>query len=338
MINILESVLIFTILATIVWAKSIDNLQVLGDFRSIKLKWNYYDRHSNHDAGGPRFKIRYCELNNWQMKSRCKDRIVKATNMTTGNDDKHNDHYHDDPATNDDVIIDLKRTNNEHYEASINSLRVHTNYSVLVQVINDRFGHQNTNDDHDDGDDGDLIKTKSDAILVSTKSFMARTLRCLANISEIQVFTGPYFGGRISVEGTDNPACLINGDRTNPKDSYNFTISHELCKSKTVDNVRIETMVMVNENREILTHNSRRYLVICGFDPDKYTLTASVAVPSFLLKKYSDRIREKPSSLAITNDAVKFDWPVLDKRENPKGRYPVYIERNPLMINKTIRL
>lgn len=77
---------------------------------------------------------------------------------------------------------------------------------------------------------------------------------------------------------------------------------------------------MVNENREILTHNSRRYLVICGFDPDKYTLTASVAVPSFLLKKFDK-------------------WPpVLDKRENPKGRYPVYIERNPFLLNKTIRL
>ena len=227
MINILESVLIFTILATIVWAKSIDNLQVLGDFRSIKLKWNYYDRHSNHDAGGPRFKIRYrvvvvvvvvvgkkffpikfsffspfhsdryCELNNWQMKSRCKDRIVKATNMTTGNDDKHNDQHHDDPATNDDVIIDLKRTNNEHYEASINSLRVHTNYSVLVQVINDRFGHQNTNDDHDDGDDGDLIKTKRDAILVSTKSCKRQNAKDQSDCFHfilIQIPSyGPYF-------------------------------------------------------------------------------------------------------------------------------------------------
>ena len=62
----------------------------------------------------------------------------------------------------------------------------------------------------------------------------ARTLRCLANQSEIQVFTGPYFGGRISVEGSDNPACLINGDRNNPENSYNFTINHELCKSKTI--------------------------------------------------------------------------------------------------------
>lgn len=44
-------------------------------------------------------------------------------------------------------------------------------------------------------------------------------------------------------------------------------------------------MVMVHENREILTHNSRRFLVVCNFVPETYTLTASVAVPTHLLKR-----------------------------------------------------
>ncbi|XP_027195939.1 uncharacterized protein LOC113790465 [Dermatophagoides pteronyssinus] len=347
MVNIIiESVLIIFIAITIVLAhksnghNDIDNLQVFGDFRSIKLKWNYNnDNNDNNDksdgGGGPRFIIRYCELNSWQMKNRCRNRILK----TTTNDNDKNDHPGDQTSattttSNDDVIIDLKQTDNQNYQASIYSLRVHTNYSVMVHALNNDDLNDNNDDDNDDQDQ-DLIKTKhSDAILVSTKSFNARTLRCLANQSEIQVFTGPYFGGRISVEGSDNPACLINGDRNNPEDSYNFTINHELCKSKTIDNVRIETMVMVNENREILTHNSRRYLVICGFDPDKYTLTASVAVPNFLLKKFSERFRDKTNN----SNSIKSEWPILDKRQNPKGRYPVFIERNPLMINKTIKL
>ncbi len=44
-------------------------------------------------------------------------------------------------------------------------------------------------------------------------------------------------------------------------------------------------MVMVHENREILTHNSRRFLVVCNFVPETFTLTASVAVPTHLLKR-----------------------------------------------------
>ena len=42
---------------------------------------------------------------------------------------------------------------------------------------------------------------------------------------------------------------------------------------------------MVHENREILTHNTRRFLVVCNFIPETYTLTASVAVPTHLLKR-----------------------------------------------------
>ncbi|OTF70762.1 hypothetical protein BLA29_001555 [Euroglyphus maynei] len=59
MLNILLQLII---LATFVWATSnnndIDNLQVFGDFRSIKLKWNYHNDHHNDRADGPRFKIR----------------------------------------------------------------------------------------------------------------------------------------------------------------------------------------------------------------------------------------------------------------------------------------
>ena len=45
-------------------------------------------------------------------------------------------------------------------------------------------------------------------------------------------------------------------------------------------------MIIVHENKEILTHNSRRFLVVCNFpSSETYTFTASVEVPPHLLKK-----------------------------------------------------
>lgn len=44
-------------------------------------------------------------------------------------------------------------------------------------------------------------------------------------------------------------------------------------------------MIIVHENKEILTHNSRRFLVVCNFPPESYTLKASVEVPSHLIKR-----------------------------------------------------
>lgn len=44
-------------------------------------------------------------------------------------------------------------------------------------------------------------------------------------------------------------------------------------------------MIIVHENREILTHNSRRFLVVCNFPNETFTFTASVDVPSHLLKR-----------------------------------------------------
>lgn len=44
-------------------------------------------------------------------------------------------------------------------------------------------------------------------------------------------------------------------------------------------------MVMVHENKEILTHNSRRFLVVCNFVPETFTLKATVDMPMHLLKR-----------------------------------------------------
>ena len=44
-------------------------------------------------------------------------------------------------------------------------------------------------------------------------------------------------------------------------------------------------MIIVHENKEILTHNARRFLVVCSFIPESYTLKASVSMPTYLLKR-----------------------------------------------------
>jgi len=61
-------------------------------------------------------------------------------------------------------------------------------------------------------------------------------------------------------------------------------------------------MVMVHENKEILTHNSRRFLVVCNFVPETFTLTASVAVPTHLLKRKFKT--EENQSHSIENNVI----------------------------------
>lgn len=76
-------------------------------------------------------------------------------------------------------------------------------------------------------------------------------------------------------------------------------------------------MVIVHENKEILTHNSKRYLVVCTFAPESYTLTASVAVPSHLIRKLFEKIRTKPVQVSIqsSNGSTEYGLYELDKKK-----------------------
>lgn len=64
-----------------------------------------------------------------------------------------------------------------------------------------------------------------------------------------------------------------------------LTLLRRHCCFSFKNNSRIETMVIVQENREILTHNSRRFLVVCNFVPETFTFKASVAMPIHLLNR-----------------------------------------------------
>jgi hypothetical protein len=116
--------------------------------------------------------------------------------------------------------------------------------------------------------------------LAETKPFQAEALKCLANSSEVLINTGRYFGGRISVESQPfDSRCQLVGNKSSSQTSYLFRIDHEICRSKIIDSNRIETMILVHENKDIITHNTARFLVQCNVMQKSFTVKASVSLP-----------------------------------------------------------
>lgn len=84
----------------------------------------------------------------------------------------------------------------------------------------------------------------------------AQATKCLPQASEIEVETGPYFGGKIIV---DDSNCGIKGNPDDPVEKYTMRIDHKLCGSlvKPESNT-VETFITVQENLDIFTHSTRR--------------------------------------------------------------------------------
>lgn len=116
------------------------------------------------------------------------------------------------------------------------------------------------------------------SIVIPTKGFSAIATRCLPNESEINIETGPYFSGKIASE---NGQCGIEGDSKDARETYTMRIDHEKCGSQVShDDLTVETYITVQENSGILTHSTRRFLVVCTFQPDTLTVRARLALPS----------------------------------------------------------
>lgn len=114
-------------------------------------------------------------------------------------------------------------------------------------------------------------------ILLYFFTVSAHATKCLSQASEIEVETGPYFGGKITSE---NGFCGIKGNPKDPRDVYTMQIDHEKCGSTVnTENLTVETFIVVQENMGILTHSTRRFLVVCTFHPDMLTVRASFSVP-----------------------------------------------------------
>lgn len=120
--------------------------------------------------------------------------------------------------------------------------------------------------------------TSGQNIIVPTKGFSAIATKCLPNESEISIETGPFFSGRIISE---NGECGIKGNAKDKRESYTMRIDHEKCGSQVShDDLTVETYITVQENSGILTHSTRRFLVVCTFQPDTLTVRARLALPS----------------------------------------------------------
>lgn len=107
----------------------------------------------------------------------------------------------------------------------------------------------------------------------------ARATQCLPHASIIEVSTGPFFGGRIAVEATDGERCVLDGEVTSPRDIYTLRINHTECGS-VVNETTVATFVIVQENLPILTHSTRRFLVLCSYQPETLTVRAGISLPT----------------------------------------------------------
>ncbi|GBP88737.1 hypothetical protein EVAR_57907_1 [Eumeta japonica] len=154
------------------------------------------------------------------------------------------------------------------YSARIGGLRMATTYSFEVRPVSR---------DARDLADPESIGT---GIIVPTKGFSARATQCLPHASEVEVSTGPYFGGRIAVEAADGgpERCSIQGNPNSAQDAYILRIHHLECGSE-VNDTTVATYVIVQENLPILTHSTRRFLVLCTYKPETLTVRAGINLP-----------------------------------------------------------
>ncbi|XP_045762300.1 uncharacterized protein LOC123865352 [Maniola jurtina] len=237
-------------------------LHLIGepDFRDVRLRWEYGKTEESDPRKLLAFQIHYCELQAWgQYRCRTKvldnvkeDRSAKVIVETT---------------TAKSAVPSVKRGRT--YTSYITGLRMATTYSFEVRPV--RRDARDLADPHSIG---------SKIIIVPTKGFSARATQCLPHASEVEVSTGPYFGGRIAVEAADGgpERCSIQGNPNSAQDAYILRIHHDECGSE-VNDTTVATYVIVQENLPILTHSTRRFLVICTYKPETLTVRAGINLP-----------------------------------------------------------
>ncbi|XP_067120873.1 uncharacterized protein [Centruroides vittatus] len=214
-------------------------------YRSVKLNWKFED-----EDRPLHFLIKYCELV-WSIKYRCRKRYLSTK---------------DNPPTDNGI-----------YHATIYDLRMSTNYTFMIepQIYEEQLTENVLNKFRQRAK---VFEVPS--ITVTTNGFAAEISRCVEEWSEIAVRTGPHFGGKITVENSNDERCSVYGNRSSSKDIYSLRIHHEICGSHRINNSEIQTTVVVFENKDVVTHNTRRYLVQCNLLPKIFSLQASIHVPN----------------------------------------------------------
>ncbi|KAI5632174.1 hypothetical protein NE865_15118 [Phthorimaea operculella] len=237
-------------------------LHLIGepDFRDVRLRWEYGNADDEDRPKVLAFQVHYCELQAWgQYRCRTKaiDNLEEEKTSRSLNTD----------ATTTTSVPGTRR--GRIYSTRITGLRMATTYSFEVRPVR-----------RDARDLADPQSIGSKIIIVPTKGFSARATQCLPHASEVEVSTGPYFGGRIAVEAADGgpERCSLQGNPNSAQDAYILRIHHEDCGSE-VNDTTVATYVIVQENLPILTHSTRRFLVLCTYKPETLTVRAGINLP-----------------------------------------------------------
>uniref|UniRef100_A0A182QXM5 ZP domain-containing protein n=1 Tax=Anopheles farauti TaxID=69004 RepID=A0A182QXM5_9DIPT len=206
--------------------------------------------------GARSFNVFYCELQNWGPH-RCRSKTVTDESADSA-------------------------VKNKQYTLLVKNLRMATKYSFHVKPQAKKssqhaIGRAGEGAEADPNAAANAGFNQGQTIIIPTKGFSAHATQCLPHASEIEVETGPYFGGRIAAE---NGNCGIQGDANSAQESYTMRIDHDKCGSKvSTRDLTVETYITVQENLGILTHSTRRFVVVCTFQPDTLTVRARLALP-----------------------------------------------------------
>ncbi|XP_063239711.1 uncharacterized protein LOC134540745 [Bacillus rossius redtenbacheri] len=223
----------------------VSHLTAEPDFREVTLRWESDGRAIPQLRG---FEVHYCELLAWGP-TRCRAKTVDA-------------------GSGRDVVSEDRKA--RAYAAVVGDLRLATNYSFEVRPLARRGGWQS---------EPQQDKALSKALVVATKGFSAKATQCLPRASEVEVLTGPHFGGRIAVEASGgDERCAVDGDPRSARDTYLLRIDHEACGAH-VNETAVAAFVLVQESLTILTHSTRRFLVLCTFQPETLTVRAGINMP-----------------------------------------------------------
>ncbi|XP_023170462.2 uncharacterized protein LOC111599131 [Drosophila hydei] len=211
------------------------------------------------------FQIFYCEMQNYGPQ-RCRVKLVNATAAEL--------------PTSSEESVDAQV---QHFGAAVDNLRMATRYSFHIRPVQPRrlrssSGRSEFHGENEiEGASAAVAHLPGQSIIIPTKGFSAHATQCLAHASEIEVETGPYFGGRIVVDGGD---CGIKGNANDPADKYTMRIDHKQCGSMVKPETNtVETFITVQENLGIFTHSTRRFVVVCSYQSGMQTVRASFTVP-----------------------------------------------------------
>uniref|UniRef100_A0A1I8NMP2 ZP domain-containing protein n=1 Tax=Stomoxys calcitrans TaxID=35570 RepID=A0A1I8NMP2_STOCA len=217
------------------------------------------------------FQLFFCELQSFGPH-RCRSKIVNGTMSPYDNNDDN------------DLEVINKIRQVRQFATQVENLRMATKYSFHVRSLPKNkplkkvTGRSEVFENEVEGND--FLSNNylgGQTIVIPTKGFSAQATRCLPNASEIEVETGPNFGGKIVVDGGN---CGIKGDPSDDKDKYVMRIDHKACGSMVKPETNtVETFITVQENLGIFTHSTRRFVVVCSYQSGMQTVRASFSVP-----------------------------------------------------------